>query len=151
MLVTKMDSISRPEFHGIFDRVSMGVELAGATTAIRIENRLKIESHRAKSISKDIKDVRLRKLRKFYWFKAEKLDKLKEHDFAGRAIHEANIYPKDIIAQTLLHGREEALKKIKAQKRAAIRARAYVIPEKEIAEKLAKGLTLRERLRRRWR
>jgi hypothetical protein len=149
--VRKLDSISRPEFAGIFDRVSLVVELAGATTALRIENRLKIEIHRAKSISKDIKEVRLRALRKFYWSKAEKLDKLKEHDFAGRAIHEANRDPKGSIALTLLHGREEAMKRIKAQKKAAIRARAYVIPEKYVAEKVSKGLSLRERLRRRWR
>jgi len=118
-----MDSLSRPEFGKIFDRVSIGVELAGATTAIRIENRLKIETRRARSIAKDIKEVRLLKLRRFYGSKAERLDKLIEKDFAGRAIFEANRAPKEIIAQTLLHGRKEAIKRVRAQKKAAIRGR----------------------------
>ena len=150
-----MDSLSSYEFHKIFKRVDVVVELAGATTGTRIENRLNIEIHRSKSIAKDIKEPRLMNLRKFYRSKADKLDKLKEHDFAGRAIHEANVRPKGIIAQTLLYGREEAMKRIKAQKRAALRAgkmAAYVVPaEKEAAERVGRGLALRERLRRpRW-
>jgi hypothetical protein len=150
-LVRKLDSVPRSEFAGIFDRVTAVVELAGATNATRIENRMKIEIHRSQSISKDIKDLRLRRLRKHYWWKADQLDKLKEHDFAGRAIFEANRDPNGFIAKTLLYGREEAMRQIKAQKRAEIRAKAFVIPEKEIAERVSKGLSLRERLRRRWR
>jgi hypothetical protein len=146
-----LDSVPTPEFHGIFDRVSAYVELAGAKTPIRIENRMRVEIHRAKSIAKDIKAARLLNLRKHYWFRAEQLDKLKEHDFADRAIFEANKDPNGFIAKTLLYGREEAMRQIKAQKRAALRTRAFVIPEKEVAEKVSKGLSLRERLRRRWR
>ena len=146
-----MDSVSRPEFAGIFDRVSAVVELAGVKTPIRIENRMRVEIHRAKSIAKDIKDARLRRLRKHYWFRAEQLDKLKEHDFAGRTIYEAHRDPNGVIAQTLLYGREEAQKRIRAQKRAALRTRAFVIPERELAERGARGLALRERLRKpRW-
>ena len=151
-MVRKLDSVPRSEFAGIFDRVTAVVELAGATTPTRIENRMKIELHRAKRIGKDIKDVRLRNLRRYYLFKADQLDKLKEHDFAGRAIFEANRDPSSFIAKTLIYGREEAMRQIKAQKRAEIRTKAFVIPEKEIAERGARGLALRERLRRlrRW-
>lgn len=142
-----MDSLSRPEFHGIFDRVSMDVELEGATTAISIENRLKVERHYAKTRAKTAKR---RYARRFYKFKAEELDRLLEHDFAGRAIYTANIDPKGIVAQTLLYGRGEARRRILAQKRAAIRARGwYIRREKKVAEKVAKGLALRERIRRR--
>jgi hypothetical protein len=63
---------------------------AWATTPVFIENRMKIEIHRAKRIARDIKPERLRAVRKHYWFKADQLDKLMENDFAGRAIYEAN-------------------------------------------------------------
>ena len=115
-----MDSVSRPEFHGIFDRVSMDVELKGAASAIAIENRLKIVRHQSK---KRVKAAKRRFARRFYGFKAEEFDKLIEHDFADRAIYEANRDRRGIIAQTLLYGREKARKRVLAQKRAEIRGR----------------------------
>ena len=145
--MTKLDSLSIPEFAGIFDRVSMDIDLAGATTGIAIENRLKVHRHYAKTRARSAKRVRGRK---FYGFKAEELDKLIEHDFSGRAIHEANVRPKGLICQTLLYGREEALKRVKERAKAVIKAMAYVVPEREVAEKAARGLALREKLRRRW-
>jgi len=113
-----MDSVSRPEFHRIFDRVSMDIDLQGATNAVSIENRLKVARHMSKTRAKAAK-VTLG--RQFYGFKAEELDKLIEHDFAGRAIFEAHREPKGIIALTLIHGRQMAQQRILAQKRAALR------------------------------
>lgn len=124
--------------------------MRGATTAISIDNRLKVTRHYAKTRAKT---SRRRYVRKFYGFKAEELDKLVEHNFADRAIYQANIRPKGIIHQTLLYGREEARKRILAQRRSYVRARWYIQPEKEIAEKVARELAVREKLRRRrgWR
>jgi hypothetical protein len=145
-----LDSVPTPEFHGIFDRVTAVVELAGATTATQIVKRMRIELQRAKRIGKDIKAVKLRRLRKYYMRKAENLDNLLEHDFPGRVIFEVNKDPNGFIAKTLLYGREEAMRQIKAQKRAALRTKAFVVPGREIAEKVSKGLALREKRRRRW-
>ena len=113
-----MDSVTRQEFHKIFDRVSMDVDLQGATNAVFIENRLKIVRHMSKTKAKDAK---LALGRQFYGFKTEELDKLIEHDFAGRAIFEAHIDPHGIINLTLIHGRQMAQQRIMAQKRAALR------------------------------
>lgn len=144
-----MDSVSRPEFHKIFDRISTDVDLKGATTAIAIENRMKVAVFMKK---KEVESIRLiedlkrtlrrelgRKASEFdrqIWrlksginraiarqtrYRAEQINKLMEHDFAGRAIFEGNRAPKGIIANTLRYGREEALKRILAQKRAEVR------------------------------
>ena len=142
-----MDSLSRPEFSGIFNRVSMDIELKGATSSVGIENRLKIARHYSKTRAKVAKKAFMRKS---YGFKAEELDKLIEHDFAGRAIYEANRDLKGKIAETLMYGREEALKRAKVRAKARIRRRAYIVPERRIAEKVARELALREKLRRRW-
>jgi hypothetical protein len=40
-----MDHVSRPEFARIFDRVSAMVDLQGATTAVEIENRMRVASY----------------------------------------------------------------------------------------------------------
>ena len=145
-----MDSVSRPEFHKIFDRISTDVDLKGATTAIAIENCMKLavfmKKKEAESIRLigDLKRTLRRELGqkasefdKQIWrlksginraiarqtrYRAEQIDKLIEHDFAGRAIFEGNIAPKGIIANTLRYGRKEALRRILAQKRAAVRA-----------------------------
>ena len=145
-----MDSVSRPEFHKIFDRISAYVDLKGATTAIAIENRMKIAIFMSKKQAESIKligDLKRtlrrelgRKASEFdkqifrlksginraivrqTRYRAENINKLMEHDFAGRAIFEANIAPKGIIANTLRYGRKEALKRILAQKRVAVRA-----------------------------
>jgi len=113
-----MDSISRPEFAGIFDRVTMDVDLKGCTSAIQIGNYLKIARHYAKTKSKESK---WEFNRRAYGFKAEEFDKLLEYDFAGRVISEAQREPKGIVALTLIHGRQMAQQRILAQKRAALR------------------------------
>jgi len=144
-----VDSVSRPEFHKIFDRISTDVDLKGATTAIAIENRMKLAVFMKK---KEVESIRLiedlkrtlrrelgRKASEFdkqIWrlksginrvmaaqrrYRADQIDKLIEHDFAGRAIFEANRAPKGIIAMTLRYGKKEAKKRIIAQKRAEVR------------------------------
>lgn len=125
------------------------MDLKGATTAIAIENRMKLAIFQAREEAKSIRkleDLR-RTLRrelgkkasdfdKQIWrlkaginramaarmrYDAEQTKKLLDHDFAGRAIFEGNIAPKGIIANTLRYGRKEALERIRAQKRAEIR------------------------------
>ena len=116
-----MDSVSRFEFGKIFDRVSHEVELESATTALAINNRMKVEIHRDKNKAKQAK---VRIVREYNAYSAEQLDKLQAHDFAGRAIWEANKEPKGIIAQTLLYGRTEARKRVLSQKRAQVRSKS---------------------------
>ena len=116
-----MDSVSRPEFGKIFERTSWQVDFGGATTALGINNRMKIEIHRAKN---KVKQSKIGVIREFHGFSAEQLDKLIAHDFAGRTVFEANLAPKGIIAQTLLYGREEGKKKVLAQQRAQVRSRS---------------------------
>lgn len=145
-----MDSVSRPEFHTIFDRISTKVNLKGAMTAIEIEARMKLAVLKAKEASEsirmieDLKKTLRRELgKKATQFdqqimhlksginlamageqrrRADQIDKLIEHDFAGRAIFEGNRAPKGIIAYTLQYGRQEALRRISAQQRAAVRS-----------------------------
>ncbi|MCW4004578.1 MAG: hypothetical protein NWE95_11775 [Candidatus Bathyarchaeota archaeon] len=115
-----MDSVESYVFHQIFERVSLEVDLTGCTTANAINNRLKIARHQAKTMAKTAKTPFARKR---WWFKAEELDKLLEHDFAGRAIFEARRNSRGIIALTLIYGRKTAREKIQAQKKAALRYR----------------------------
>jgi hypothetical protein len=145
-----LDSVSRPEFHKIFERVSATVELKGATTAIEIEKRMKLSIWLAKKEAKSItmlnelKRTLRRELgrrasefdRQIWRLKsgisramaaqrgrfADQTNKLLEHDFAGRAIYEANRNHKGKISLTLRYGRKEADKRILAQKRAEIRS-----------------------------
>lgn len=112
-----MDSVPSYVFHQIFDRISLEVNLTGCRSAVAIENRLKVARHQAKTLAKT------EPARKYWWFKAEELDKLIEHDFAGRAIFLANRYPRGIIALTLIFGRKTARQKIQAQRRVAARPR----------------------------
>jgi len=114
-----MDSISRPEFAAIFDRVSTTVDLRGATSAARIGNYLKI----VRQYSKDkAKESKWSWERKRHGYAAEEYDKLIEHDFAGRTIYEANRNPRGIIALTLKYGKREAEARMKAQARAKVRS-----------------------------
>jgi hypothetical protein len=145
-----LDSVSRAEFHEIFDRLSAKVELRGATTPAEIEKRMAlsvwVSKKEAESIRKleDLRKTLRRELgkkagefQKQIWrlkqginraiatrrrYDAEQIDKLLEHDFAGRAIFEARTAPMGIISMTLLYGKNEAEKRILAQRRAAVRA-----------------------------
>jgi hypothetical protein len=115
-----LDSVSPHEFHKIFDRTSMDVDLRGATSAVRIDNYLKIARQQSKDRAKQAKQVIGRE---WYGIKTHKIDNLLEHGFADRAIYEALRDRKGMINLTLNYGRREALERIRAQKRAQIRAR----------------------------
>jgi hypothetical protein len=66
--------------------------------------------------------------------RTEWLDTLIEHDFAGRTIFEASRNPRGIIALTLIYGRQEAERRILAQRKAALRSRgAFVIVPRRIS------------------
>ena len=119
-----VDSISRPEFHAIFDRVSKNIDLKRCTTAQAIEEELKDVRDKSKAkhkIAKASEIARTREKAVVFGKRAEWLDTLIEHDFAGRTIFEAYREPKGIIALTLIHGRQMARQRILAQKRAALR------------------------------
>ena len=115
-----MDSVPSFIFHQIFDRASHDVDLQGCRTAIQIENRLKIARHHAKKLAKTARNAHSRKR---WWYQAEQFDKLIEHNFAGRAIHETHRNPRGLVALTLLFGRKTAKERIEAQKRARGRPR----------------------------
>lgn len=115
-----MDSISRPEFAGIFHRVSLDIDLKYCTSALAIEQALIEARSRCKAKSKISRTAAGRAR---YGRRAEWLDTLIESDFAGRAIFEAHRNPHGIIAMTLIYEREEAQQRILAQRRAQLRAR----------------------------
>jgi hypothetical protein len=122
-----MDSVTRYEFHKIFDRVSENIDLKGRTSALAIELKLKDVRDRSKAKFKIYKASakRVEAGRRAEW-----LDTLIEHDFAGRTIFEAIRNPRGMIALTLKHGRQEARQRILAQRRAELRARGFyaVVP-----------------------
>jgi hypothetical protein len=119
-----LDSISRPEFHEIFDRVSVNIDLAGCINALAIEHVLE----EARDRSKDkFKIGRGKARRAEYGRQTEWLDTLIEHDFAGRATFEARLDPRGTIALTLIHGRQEA-QRIMAQRKASLRSRLTYRP-----------------------
>lgn len=103
-----MDSISRYEYHEIFDRVSLDIDLKYCTNALAIEQALIEVRSRCKAKSKI---SRTKTGRARYGRRAEWLDTLIETDFAGRAIFEAHRKPHGIIATTLKYGRQEAAAK----------------------------------------
>lgn len=115
-----MDSISRPEFHEIFDRVSMTVDLKGCLSALEMERKLDEARDLCKAKTKIVKR-RARKAK--YGRRAEWLDTLIESDFAGRAVFEACRDPHGFLALTLKYGRSDARQRILAQRRAQLRAR----------------------------
>jgi len=102
-----------------FDRLSVLVDFTGCTSALLIENKMRLEVNRARALSKTSKNPWQRER---WGLKAERLDVLIEQGFPERAIREAIRYPRGMIAQTLLHGRAEARRIIQAQKAAAARA-----------------------------
>jgi hypothetical protein len=124
-----LDSIPSYVFHQIFDRASHDVDLQGCRTAIQIENRLRTARHHAKKLAKTARNANRRKR---WWYQAEQLDKLIEHNFAGRAIHETHRNPRGLVALTLLYGRKTARERIEAQKRARGRPRFDFKRAKEI-------------------
>ena len=119
-----MDSVQRYEFHEIFDRFSRNVDLEGCMSALAIEQKMIEVRDRSKAKSKA---SATRTGRAKFGGRAEWLDTLIEHDFAGRAIFEAARNPRGIIAMTLKYGRQEAQRRILAQRKAALRSRGAFI------------------------
>jgi hypothetical protein len=113
-----MDNISSPEFHAIFHRVN--VDLKGAFTVENINKRLydaKLKCIRKRSFAKTQSErSKLKRSTIFY-------DRLRENGFAERTLREALKRPKGIIAMTLKHGKEEAKRRILAQRKVSIRIR----------------------------
>jgi hypothetical protein len=130
----------------IYQRVDEIVNLAGSTTAIQIELKMDRRIRQLKKKSKSMmiladlrrqlykelgkgatefeKQVMLLKtginkaLARQRMFEAEQLDKLKQADFAGRVIWEANVHPNGLIGRSL---RGDV--RIRAQKTTVARAR----------------------------
>ena len=126
-----MDSISRPEFAAIFDRISRNIDLKGCTSPLAIELELTEVRDRCKAKSKA---STTKTERRKFGSRAEWLDTLIENDFAARAVFEALRNPHGIIAMTLIYGRQEARRRILAQKKAALRSRgAFVTVPRRIS------------------
>ena len=126
-----MDSVSRPEFHEIFERVSANIDLKQCTNALAIEQKLKEVRDRSKVKFKTSK-TRTRRIK--LGRRTEWLDTLIEADFAGRVIFEASRNPRGKIALTLIYGRQEAQRRILAQRKAALRSRgAFIIVPRRVS------------------
>jgi hypothetical protein len=114
-----VDSISSPELAKIFGRLPAAIELKGATDAAELERRMQfyIDVQRARAMiakREKTKDANI--------WRAEQIDKLIEHEFPERVIREALRQPRGLIAQTLLHGKAEAKRRVLAYRRARIAA-----------------------------
>lgn len=126
-----MDSIQRYEFHAIFDRVTRTIDLQYCTSALAIEQKLIEARNKSRAKSKIY-----RTKASAFGRKAEWLDRLIEHDFAGRAIFEAHRNPHGFIAMTLIYGRQGAMLRIEAQRKTAIRSRLAYGAIPRVAETL---------------
>lgn len=143
-----MDNITRYEFHKIFDRVTDSVDLGGCLGALAIENKLKEARDWSRTKSK-ISKTKARRVK--FGGRAEWLDTLIEHDFAGRAIFEASRNSHGLIALTLKYGKKKARERILAQKRAELRSRgAFAIVPRRASRvpKYRRIPTYRRRFRR---
>ena len=113
------EKMASPEVAKEFDRVSGKVNLKGATDAAEIEKRMefKVDLWRTRAKIVKTKWAKKRNRRNANWF-----DTMIEHGFPDRVILEAIKAPKGIIAQTLLHGKEEAKRRVLAYRRQRIKA-----------------------------
>jgi hypothetical protein len=85
-------------FGEMFDRLSVLLDFKGCTSALLIENKMRLEVDKARALSKTSKNP----WRRERWgLRAERLDVLIEMGFPQRAIREAILYPRGMIAQTL--------------------------------------------------
>ena len=96
-----MDSVSRPEFHGIFSRAAGYIDLKEKFTEKAIEEELVKARDKCLKLRRKAETQQERAK-----FKRAALgyDRLLEHGFAARAIYEANRNPRGIIAMTLEYG-----------------------------------------------
>ena len=115
-----MDSESSFEFHKIFKRVSGLIDLQGKFSAEKIEKALIRVVKKCKRQRRKADTISERKKLKR---DVISIKRLVEHGFPKRVIREAIINPNGIVAYTLRFGKDEAEKRILAQKRSEIRAK----------------------------
>ena len=100
-----MDSISSPEFHKIFNRVTEYIDLKGKFTVEEIEEELR--KARKKCLKLRRKAETSQERAKFKRA-ATGYGNLLEHGFAARSVYEANASPKGIVAMTLRYGKKRS-------------------------------------------
>jgi hypothetical protein len=115
-----MDSISSYEFHEIFDRVTVYIDLEGKCTEYEIQKSLEFARDKCRRLAEKAKTAKERNSLKR---DAISYNNLVQNRFAARVIEEATNNPDGIIALTLLYGKAEAKQRILAQERARIRAK----------------------------
>ena len=113
-----MDSIPSYEYESIFYRAADSVDLKGKFTVRAIEDELVRARERCRRLYGRAETSRQRIRLKLA---ITQLNRLLEYGFAQRAIYEANINPRGLVAMTLKYGKAEVKRRILAQRRANIR------------------------------
>jgi hypothetical protein len=113
-----MDSLSSPEFHKIFNRVTEYIDLKGKFMVEEIEEELRKAREKCLKLRRKAETSQDRAK-----FKRSAIGygNLLEYGFSSRVVYEANVNPKGIVAMTLKYGKKVAKRRILAQKRAQIR------------------------------
>jgi hypothetical protein len=113
-----MDSIPSFEFHEIFSRVSIYVDLQGKVTAQAMNEELWKAREKCKRKHLEARNAYDRvKFRNV----VARYGNLIRNGFAQRTLKEALIEPEGFIANTLLFGRIEAKRRLDAQRRSRMR------------------------------
>jgi hypothetical protein len=115
-----MDSVSSPEFAGIFDRTSGKLKLQGRTSSDAINKKLNNVKNKCLEMRRVAKSSKVRARLKRT---ALQYQNLIDYGFAERTIREARAKPNGIVALTLIYGKEEAKARILARKKTQIRVR----------------------------
>lgn len=113
-----MDSISSYEFHTIFDRTTISVDLQGKVSVQSINEELWKARHKCKRKYLEAQNAYERTK---YRNAVARYSNLIQNGFAKRTIKEALIEPDGFIANTLLFGRAEAKRRLDAQRRSRMR------------------------------
>ena len=119
IIIVESETIRR-DLAQIFDRVSVAINLQGIRTAGQLR---KLMMHRIVQEKIRAKRAKIKVIRDYMSYCAEQDAKLVDNGFPNIVINEANRNPKGLIYQTLLYGRDDAIKRIQAQKRAEVRAK----------------------------
>ena len=119
IIIEESETIRR-DLAQIFDRVSVTVNLQGVRTPGQLR---KLMMHRIVQEKIRAKRAKIKVIRDYMGYCAEQDAKLVDNGFPNIVINEANRHPKGLIYQTLLYGRDEAIRRIQAQKRAEVRAK----------------------------
>ena len=116
--VKPMDSMPSYEYYSIFNRTSDSVKLKGKFTVRAIENELIRARENCRRLYGRAETAGQRVRLKLA---IVQFSRLLEYGFAQRAIYEANINPRGLVAITLKYGKAEVKRRILAQRRANIR------------------------------